>query len=67
MRVSLCTIARNEEEALQGLLRDFEDQNYPHHKIEIIMIDSNSTDHTHDVMEEFKNTDNGFYDVKIYK
>ena len=67
MRVSLCTIARNEEEALQGLLRDFEDQNYPHNKIEVIMIDSNSSDHTHDVMEEFKNTDNGFYDVKIYK
>ena len=67
MRVSLCTIARNEEEALQGLLRDFEDQNYPHNKIEVIMIDSNSTDHTHDVMEEFKNADNGFYDVKIYK
>ncbi len=67
MRVSLCTIARNEEEALQGLLRDFEDQNYPHNKIEVIMIDSDSSDHTHDVMEEFKNTDNGFYDVKIYK
>ena len=46
MRVSLCTIARNEEEALQGLLRDFEDQNYPHNKIEVIMIDSDSSDHT---------------------
>lgn len=66
MRVSLCTIARNEEDALQGLLRDFRDQNYPHNKIEVIMIDSGSTDHTHEVMEEFKNTDNGFYDVKIY-
>ena len=66
MRVSLCTIARNEEKALKGLLRDFRDQNYPHRKIEVIMIDSGSTDHTRDVMEEFQNTDNGFYDVKIY-
>ncbi len=66
MRVSLCTIAHNEEKALNGLLRDFSDQNYPHHKIEIIMIDSNSDDHTHELMEDFKNTDNGFYDVKIY-
>ena len=66
MRVSLCTIAHNEEKALNGLLRDFRDQNYPHRKIEVIMIDSNSTDHTHEIMEDFKNTDNGFYDVKIY-
>lgn len=66
MRVSLCTIARNEEKALKGLLRDFRDQNYPHRKIEVIMIDSGSTDHTRDVMEKFQNTDNGFYDVKIY-
>ncbi|MBQ3331492.1 MAG: glycosyltransferase family 2 protein [Ruminococcus sp.] len=66
MRVSLCTIARNEEAALKGLLRDFRDQNYPHKKIEVIMIDSNSTDHTREVMEEFRQDDNGFYDVKIY-
>ena len=66
MRVSLCTIARNEERALNGLLRDFREQNYPHHKIEIIMIDSNSTDRTHEIMEEFQAMDNGFYDVKIY-
>ncbi|WP_316607252.1 glycosyltransferase family 2 protein [uncultured Ruminococcus sp.] len=66
MRVSLCTIARNEERALNGLLRDFRDQNYPHNKIEIIMVDSNSTDRTHELMDEFKETDNGFYAVKVY-
>ena len=66
MRVSLCTIAHNEEKALNGLLRDFRDQNYPHRNIEVIMIDSNSTDHTHEIMDDFKNTDNGFYDVKVY-
>ena len=66
MRVSLCTIAYNEESALNGLLRDFRDQNYPHSKIEIIMVDSGSTDRTHEIMEDFRQTDNGFYDVKIY-
>ena len=34
MRVSLCTIAKNEEAALSGLLKDFREQNYPHNKIE---------------------------------
>ena len=66
MRVSLCTIAHNEEQALKGLLRDFRDQNYPHSKIEVIMIDSNSTDKTHEIMEKFQNEDNGFYAVNIY-
>lgn len=66
MRVSLCTIAHNEESVLNGLLRDIRDQNYPHNKIEVIMIDSGSTDRTHEIMEEFMEADNGFYDVKIY-
>ena len=66
MRVSLCTIAHNEESALNGLLRDIRDQNYPHKNIEVIMIDSGSTDRTHEIMEEFRDADNGFYDVRIY-
>ena len=66
MRVSLCTIAFNEESVLNGLLRDFKDQNYPHSKIEVIMVDNGSTDRTHEIMEDFKNSDYGFYDVKIY-
>jgi glycosyltransferase involved in cell wall biosynthesis len=67
MKVSLCTIAYNEESVLNGLLRDFRDQNYPHRNIEIIMVDNCSTDRTHEIMEEFKETDNGFYDVRIYR
>ena len=66
MRVSLCTIAYNEESVLNGLLRDINDQNYPHSKIEVIMIDSGSTDRTREIMEEFKEANNGFYDVRIY-
>ncbi len=66
MRVSLCTIAHNEESVLNGLLRDIRDQNYPHNKIEVIMIDSASPDRTHEILEEFREADNGFYDVRIY-
>ena len=66
MKVSLCTIAHNEESVLNGLLRDIRDQNYPHNKIEVIMIDSGSSDRTHQIMEEFRDTDNGFYDVRIF-
>ena len=66
MRVSLCTIAYNEESVLNGLLRDFRDQNYPHSKIEIIMVDTGSVDRTHEIMEEFRDAGYGFYDVRIY-
>lgn len=67
MIVSLCTIAFNEESVLNGLLRDFKDQNYPHSKIEIIMVDNGSTDRTLEIMEDFKASDYGFYDVRIYR
>ena len=66
MIVSLCTIAYNEEGVMNGLLRDFRDQNYPHDHIEIIMVDSGSTDRTAEIMKEFQETDNGFRDVRIY-
>lgn len=65
MRVSLCTIAYNEESVMNGLLRDFREQSYPHDKIEIIMVDSNSTDRTREIMEDFAADDNGFYSVKV--
>ena len=66
MIVSLCTIAYNEESVLNGLLRDFKDQNYPHSKIEVIMVDNGSTDRTHEIMEDFRDAGYGFADVKIY-
>jgi len=66
MRVSLCTIAYNEEAVLNGLFRDFAQQSYPHDKIEIIMINNASTDNTRAMMEEFMNTDYGFESVKLF-
>lgn len=65
MIVSLCMIAYNEAEALDGVLRDFQLQDYPHELIEIILVDSMSTDATGAKMERFKNTDYGFRNVAI--
>ena len=65
MIVSLCMIAYNEAEAIQGLFSDIALQEYPHEKIEIVFVDSMSTDLTYARMQEFKDTDYGFLDVKI--
>lgn len=65
MLVSLCMIAYNEERVLNGLFRDFSMQDYPHDQIEIVLVDSNSNDNTHKMMNDFKNTDYGFYDVVV--
>lgn len=65
MTVSLCMIAYNEANAIDGLFKDISLQEYPHEKIEVVFVDSMSTDATHDKMQEFKETDYGFSDVKI--
>lgn len=65
MVVSLCMIAYNEENVLNGILRDFSIQDYPHENIEIILVDANSEDKTRQIMEEFKNTDYNFRRVVI--
>lgn len=65
MLVSLCVIAYNEEKVLNGLFRNISDQTYPHEKIEVVLVNSNSTDSTLSMMEDFKETDYGFKDVII--
>ncbi len=65
MIVSLCTIAYNEQNVLNGLFRDFREQSYPHDKIEVIMVDNKSEDNTLQLMKEFQETDYGFLDVKV--
>ncbi len=65
MLVSLCMIAYNESKALDGLFRDIHLQDYPHDKMEIVFVDSMSTDDTRAKMERFKNTDYGFENVAI--
>lgn len=53
MLVSVCTIARNEEEYLPHLLEDITKQDYPAEQIEVVMVDSSSTDGTRQIMERF--------------
>lgn len=65
MIVSLCMIAYNESEAVDGLFGDIALQDYPHEKIEVVFVDSMSTDDTYEKMENFKNTDFGFKNVTI--
>lgn len=65
MLVSLCMIAYNEEDALDGLFRDMSLQDFPHDQIEIVFVDSMSTDNTRGKMQRFKDTDYGFRDVTI--
>ena len=67
MIVSLCMIAYNEVEAIDGLFGDIALQEYPHEKIEVVFVDSMSTDGTYEKMMNFKNTDFGFRDVKIVR
>ena len=52
MKISLAVVAYNEEKYLPRLLSDVEKQTYPHEDIEIVLIDSASTDGTKRVMEE---------------
>lgn len=65
MTVSLCIIAYNEEKSIKQLFEDIKKQNYPHDEMEIVLVDSASTDNTKAVMNSFAEEDNGFMDVKV--
>lgn len=65
MIVSLCMIAYNESDAVDGLFRDIQLQDYPHHLMEVVFVDSMSTDDTRDKMERFKNIGYGFRNVSV--
>ena len=55
MKVSIIITARNEEKYLPMLFEDILTQTYPLQNIEVVLMDSNSTDNTRKLMEEFKN------------
>lgn len=65
MTVSFAIVAYNEEATLPRLLNDLKNQDYPHEKIEVLLIDSMSTDGTKAIMEEFKSSGNDFNCVKL--
>ena len=55
MKVSIIITARNEEKYLPMLFEDILNQTYPLQSTEVVLMDSNSTDNTRKLMEEFKN------------
>lgn len=66
MTVSFAIVAYNEEDTLPRLLKDLSEQDYPHGKIEVLLIDSMSTDNTRNIMESFAKEDNGFVSVRVF-
>ena len=65
MLVSVCIVAYNEERTLPLLLSDIKKQTYEHKKIEIVLVDSMSTDQTREAMNLFKKENNEFENVLI--
>lgn len=65
MTVSFCVIAYNEEKALPSLFSDIRRQDYPHEEMEIVLVNSMSTDATRQLMENFSYEDNGFQRVVV--
>ena len=59
MTVSFIIVAYNEETTINSLLEDIKKQDYLHKKIEVLLVDGNSTDSTKRIMFEFakKTTD----------
>lgn len=66
MKVSIAVVAYNEERFLGTLLDCIKRQDYPHEKIEVLLIDSNSKDGTKALMEAFREEMSGeFADVRV--
>lgn len=63
--VSFIVIAYNAGDKLTSLLEDLKKQSYNHKNIELILVDSSSTDNTKDIMNNFKNSDNDFMNIKV--
>lgn len=67
MIVSIITSAYNEECYLPNILSDFLNQNYPHKQIEIVLLNSMSTDQTKEVMLDFqKQYQEEFYGIQVH-
>jgi len=69
MLITVCVIAYNEEDTLEKLLEQIGSQDYDHSNMEIVLVNSNSTDKTNNIMCKFAshNGDSGygFYKVQV--
>lgn len=67
MLISVVVGLLNEEKFLPRLIEDFKNQTYDHKKIELIFIDGMSKDRSWEILEEFKVSENDFYDIVLLK
>lgn len=65
MKLSFVVVAYNEEKTLLRLLEDLQEQDYPHERIEVLLIDSMSSDGTRRIMEDFAASDKSFARVAV--
>ncbi|ERK56231.1 glycosyltransferase, group 2 family protein [Gemella bergeri ATCC 700627] len=65
MLVSVVISAYNEENYLPGLIEDLKQQTYEKKNIEIVFINAMSTDNTVKILEEFRNNNTEFKNIKI--
>lgn len=54
MYITVCVIAYNEQNTINGILEDILSQDYEHDYMEVLLVDSSSTDSTKKMMETFK-------------
>ena len=65
LRLSIGIVAYNEEKYLPALLENMKQQTYPHVLMEVVLIDSGSTDRTREIMENFQRNNKDFYSVLV--
>lgn len=63
--ISVGVVAYNEEKSLPELLNDILKQDYPHEKMEIVLVDSCSTDTTKKIMTQFKEKHDEFWNIQV--
>ena len=60
LKVSFVVIALNAASTLDALFDCLKKQTYPHHSIEVVLVDGNSQDSTKEKMLQFMNAENSF-------
>ena len=65
MLITVCVVAYNEDKVLPGLLECIKEQDYPHRKMEIVLVNSMSVDNTKKIMEDFAKEKSDFYGIQV--
>ena len=63
--VTIGVIAKNEEDNIETVLNQLSDQTYDHNMMEIILVNSMSTDRTREIMDKFAKTES-FAEIKVF-